>query len=181
MIDTSIERKEQFKKECKVINLSFEYRSCIAFEENCLGEAKWAIITDLTEEELFNKYSEIVEIYKPFILLSIAQGEVIKKFNSNERKHRMRQCEKGDAFCFESGISEIYHSELLVFDEPDIETRIMLKQALELLKPIQKSRFIKRYILGYSIREIAREEGVYHNTVRRSLEIALDKIRKFMS
>ena len=36
---------EQFKYECKVINLSYEY-------PGYTGKEKWAIITDLTEEEL---------------------------------------------------------------------------------------------------------------------------------
>ena len=43
---------EQFKYDCKVINLSYEY-------PGYTGEEKWAIITDLTEEELSKKYEEI--------------------------------------------------------------------------------------------------------------------------
>lgn len=42
---------EQFKFECKVINLSYEYPGYI-------GEEKWAIITGLTEEELNERYAE---------------------------------------------------------------------------------------------------------------------------
>lgn len=44
---------EQFKCDCKVINLSYEY-------PGYTGEEKWAIITDLTEEELIEKYEEII-------------------------------------------------------------------------------------------------------------------------
>lgn len=43
---------EQFKYECKVINLSYEY-------PGYTGKEKWAIITDLTEKELIEKYDEI--------------------------------------------------------------------------------------------------------------------------
>ena len=39
---------EQFKCDCKVINLSYEY-------PGYTGEEKWAIITDLTEEELITR------------------------------------------------------------------------------------------------------------------------------
>ena len=40
---------EQFKCDCKVINLSYEY-------PGYTGDEKWAIITDLTEKELIEKY-----------------------------------------------------------------------------------------------------------------------------
>ena len=43
---------EQFKCDCKVINLSYEYLGYT-------GEGKWAIITDLPVEELIEKYEEI--------------------------------------------------------------------------------------------------------------------------
>lgn len=51
---------EQFKYECKVINLSYEY-------PGYTGKEKWAIITDLTEKELIEKYDEIISSYKPFV------------------------------------------------------------------------------------------------------------------
>lgn len=46
---------EQFKYECKVINLSYEY-------PGYTGKEKWAIITDLTEKELIEKYDEKAEL-----------------------------------------------------------------------------------------------------------------------
>lgn len=60
---------EQFKYECKVINLSYEY-------PGYTGKEKWAIITDLTEKELIEKYDEIISSYKPFILLFSLFGSV---------------------------------------------------------------------------------------------------------
>lgn len=60
---------EQFKCDCKVINLSYEY-------PGYTGDEKWAIITDLTEKELIEKYDEIISSYKPFILLSSLFGSV---------------------------------------------------------------------------------------------------------
>lgn len=51
---------EQFKCDCKVINLSYEY-------PGYTGEEKWAIITDLTEEELIEKYEEIRCLLPQFV------------------------------------------------------------------------------------------------------------------
>lgn len=68
---------EQFKCDCKVINLSYEY-------PGYTGEEKWAIITDLTEEELIEKYEEIISSYRPFIVLSSMFGSVRADFIRNE-------------------------------------------------------------------------------------------------
>lgn len=64
---------EQFKCDCMVINLSYEY-------PGYTGEEKWAIITDLTEEELIEKYEEIISSYRPFIVLSSMFGSVRADF-----------------------------------------------------------------------------------------------------
>ncbi|MDD5905621.1 MAG: hypothetical protein PUC60_03230 [Clostridiales bacterium] len=70
---------EQFKYDCKVINLSYEY-------PGYTGKEKWAIITDLTEEELRKKYEEIIFSYRPFIILSSVFGSVRADFIRNENK-----------------------------------------------------------------------------------------------
>jgi len=60
-------REEQFRKECKVINLTYEYPGYKGIEE-------WAIITNLSEEELSSKYSEQVAKFIPYIVLSASFG-----------------------------------------------------------------------------------------------------------
>ncbi len=45
--------KEHFQSECKFINLKYEY-------EGYTGEEQWAIITELSEKELFEKYPDII-------------------------------------------------------------------------------------------------------------------------
>ena len=70
---------EQFKKECKLIYLDREYNGFI-------GDQKWAIITDLSEEKLRRKYVDVLEKYIPYILLSKAQGEPILESNRNNNK-----------------------------------------------------------------------------------------------
>lgn len=54
------------------------------------GTEKWAIVTELAEEELWEKYPDVIGRYPPFILLSMAQGEVIKESNSNNDKYAKR-------------------------------------------------------------------------------------------
>ena len=51
------------------------------------GDEKWAIITELSVKELWEKYPLVIERYSPFVHLSIAQGEVIDDANRNEDKY----------------------------------------------------------------------------------------------
>jgi len=82
---TLTEQEELFAKDCKLINLKYEY-------DGYTGTEKWAIITELTEEELWDKYPDIIGRYIPFVLLSVAQGKVI--IDDNRETHR---CEMRDA------------------------------------------------------------------------------------
>ena len=50
---TLTEQEELFAKDCKRINLKYEY-------DGYTGTEKWAIITELTEEELWDKYPDII-------------------------------------------------------------------------------------------------------------------------
>ena len=71
---TLTEQEELFAKDCKLINLKYEYNGYT-------GDEKWAIITELSVKELWEKYPIVIERYSPFVHLSIAQGEVIDDAN----------------------------------------------------------------------------------------------------
>ena len=58
---------ELFAQDCKLINLRYEY-------SGFTGTEKWAIITELSEEALWDKYPDVISRYTPFILLSMAQS-----------------------------------------------------------------------------------------------------------
>lgn len=78
-------QEELFARDCKLMNLKYEY-------DGYTGTEKWAVITELTEEELWDKYPDIISRYTPFVLLSMAQGKVI--IDDNRETHR---CEMRDA------------------------------------------------------------------------------------
>ena len=63
----------------KLINLKYEYNSYT-------GDERWAIITELSVKELWEKYPLVIERYSPFVHLSIAQGEVIEMRTSMQRE-----------------------------------------------------------------------------------------------
>ena len=104
---TLTKQEELFAKDCKLINLRYEYYGYT-------GTEKWAIVTELAEEELWAKYPDVIGRYTPFILLSMAQGEVIKESNSNNDKYAKRAKRTLDAYGYEDDISEQFHLKTLI-------------------------------------------------------------------
>ena len=49
-------QEELFARDCKLMNLKYEY-------DGYTGTEKWAVITELTEEELWDKYPDIIRLW----------------------------------------------------------------------------------------------------------------------
>ena len=185
-ISISNEDIEQFKKDCKLIYLDREYNGFI-------GDQKWAIITDLSEEELRRKYVTVLEKYIPYILLSKAQGEPIWESIRNNHKFEMRSKRTAEPFDYDDELLPLFHSELLSFVDPlDEKNRIIerlnaenrldemidkVHRTLALMKPVQRDRLIKNVVRGLSSRKIAKEEGVNYSTVDKSIKAAKKNFR----
>lgn len=177
---------EQFKKECKLIYLDREYNGFI-------GDQRWAIITDLSEDELRKKYVTVLGKYIPYILLSKAQGEPILESIRNNHKHEMRSKRTTEPFDYDDELLPLFHSELLSFvdpleekdrliervkDENELDELIeKVRKTLSLMKPIQRDRLIKNVVRGLSSRKIAKEEGVNYSTVDKSIKAAKKNFR----
>ena len=96
----------------KLINLKYEYNSYT-------GDERWAIITELSVKELWEKYPLVIERYSPFVHLSIAQGEVIDNTNRNEDKYAKRSSRTLDCYGYDDEMSSQFHKELaIMFDDP---------------------------------------------------------------
>ena len=179
---TLTEQEELFAKDCKLINLRYEYT-------NYTGKEKWAVVTELTEKKLRKKYPDIIKRYTPFVLLSMAQGEVINESDRNDDKYEKRAKRTLD-------ISEQFHRELITpFADPfeqaeeeqlEIEKEQLrrmeiakVRKVLEMMKPIQKERLCKVVLLGLSSRKIAQEEGVNYSAVDKSIAAAIKNFKKY--
>ena len=179
---TLTEQEELFAKDCKLINLRYEYT-------NYTGKEKWAVVTELTEKKLRKKYPDIIKRYTPFVLLSMAQGEVINESDRNDDKYEKRAKRTLDVYGYEDDISEQFHRELITpFADPfeqaeeeqlEIEKEQLrrmeiakVRKVLEMMKPIQKERLCKVVLLGLSSRKIAQEEGVNYSAVDKSIAAA---------
>ena len=190
MTKLTLEQQELlFANDCKLINLRYGYHGYT-------GTEKWAIVTELAEEELWVKYPDVIRRYTPFILLSMAQGEVIDESYRNNDKYEKRAKRTIDVYGYEDDISEQFHRELITpfvdpFEQAE-EERIeeekeqlrqleiaKVRKVLEMLKPVQRERLIKAILLGMSSRKIAKEEGVYYSVVDKSIAAARKNFKKF--
>lgn len=186
---TLTEQEELFARDCKLINLKYEYT-------NYTGKEKWAVVTELTEKELRKKYPDIIKRYTPFVLLSMAQGEVINEADRNDDKYEKRAKRTLDVYGYEDDISEQFHRELITpFADPfeqaeeerlEIEREQLrrmeiakVRKVLAMMKPIQKERLCKVVLLGLSSRKIAQEEGVNYSAVDKSIAAAIKNFKKY--
>ena len=165
-------QEELFAKDCKLINLRYEYKGYT-------GTEKWAIVTELSV-----KYPDVIRRYTPFILLSMAQGEVITEYQNYEARERMRKLLFGHAFDINDGEFEEHHPELAVDTDPVEEIMLrdnieILRSALCYLSETQKRRVIKYFFYDKTLERIADEEGVDFTSVRESINSAIKKLRKF--
>ena len=140
---TLTEQEELFAKDCKLINLKYEYNGYI-------GDEKWAIITELSVKELWEKYLLVIERYSPFVHLSIAQGEVIDDANRNEDKYAKRSSRTLDCYGYDDEMSSQFHKELaIMFDDPferAEEERLELEREELRQCEIRKARIMQMHL-----------------------------------
>lgn len=181
MIITFKERKELFKNECKVINLEFEYESCVYEAEKCLGDIKWAIITELNENELLKQYGDVInKCYSPYVLLNGIQGATIADYHNLEAKHRMRCIRSEHVIDINDEYFEYYVN---VNEDIDVLEEIILKDNIKRLRKVlcglnkaQKRRVIQYYFYNKTYTQIAEEEGISRVAIKLSISAAIKKI-----
>ena len=71
--------EEQFNKDCKIINIRYEY-------EGFSGKERYIIASCLTEKEIWNKYPKQAKLYAPFVRVDLSFIEVRQKYINNEDK-----------------------------------------------------------------------------------------------
>lgn len=162
------------RKEYELINLEVEY-------PGIKGGVKWAVISDLSMDELMKRYNELL-IYTPVILLSQEQGEAFKEFHRNEHKHEMREVRNNISSGYEEGTSESIFS---FFSELHTEEDAIcsgeaerIRDAIDSLTAVQQRRVKQYFFEGLTFREIAEREGVSYKNVFKSVKASIEKIKK---
>ncbi len=169
------QKKENFKRDCKVIKLQYEYPGYTGIE-------KFAIISELNYEQILEIYGAEVKRYIPFIWLSTAMGETIHEYKRNEDKFAQRM-RRYDIVGFDEAqkaernieLSVADFTEALLQDHKKEET---VRMAFLQLSKVQQRR-VKAYVLeGKNFTEIAKEEGKDRKTIYESYNAAIKKMKK---
>ncbi|SFO03677.1 Sigma-70, region 4 [Pseudobutyrivibrio sp. UC1225] len=163
-------------KEYELINLEIEY-------PGIQGGVKWAVISDLSEEVIKERFEEELKKYWPYIVLPVEQGNVIKEFHRNEHKHDMREKRNTIPSSYEEGVSESLFSffSCLMTEEEAIYSEEIgrMIEKLDSLTAVQRRRIRLYFFEGLTFREIAEIEGVSQKNVFKSVKAALEKIKNF--
>ena len=157
-----------------VIDLVNEYGGASSF----VGKEKFAVATDLSEEELLEKYGQELEPYKPFVIITRKMYEAFRiNFNEDERE-RKRDANYHDAFALdsESPPGDVRLDPTYLTDSRFVLDYI-LKRMMEL--PFNQGPLLyKKCVLGYSAEEIAAQEGLTVNALNKRLRRARAAMRE---
>ena len=172
MINNSTETKKHYE----VIDLTKEYPGFV-------GETKWGIVTDLSEDDLYINFYDEIKPYIPFVILPTEFMDIALEFNRNNAKHAMRAYRHTHAFGFDS-IADEYH---MVTDENDSlvsvikdEEAILVHRCLDKLKDVQK-RFLEMYFFDEkTIVEIAKSEKKPISTTRKIIQTGLKNMKTML-
>lgn len=179
------EANKNFKQECKIINLAAEYRGY-------KGNERYAIVTDLTEEELNTRFSVEIEKYRPFVILSRKMGIAIREHQRNENKYKKRVA-RGTVMIACDETDETVINDLSIEDEQmakERESNILenrqriaeaSQRALMTLSALQRKYLILHYVDKKSCSEIAKAEGKNRKTVSDICKVAREKYMKAFS
>ena len=171
----------EFKKDCKVLSLAKEYPGYVGYE-------KYMILTDLTKDELNQKYSVLLKNYEPYIIGSSQLYSPIADYEKNEDKFEKRNARNTISICvdedadntFESLQVGDYLTELSEQQDAD-EKRRLIHTALGTLTDSQRRRLLMWAINGMTEEEIAMREGSSQQAISKNLDKARKKIELIIS
>lgn len=172
-----------FKKDCKIIRLDAEYTGYT-------GDTRYALITDLTVEELSARYPDEIKRYIPFVLLSREMGKAIREHHRNDEKFAKRTARYESVFISCTEEEECLIRTLSVEDEQsllDAESDAeeakqqcidRCRAALASLTSLQRDYLVRHYLCGIPCLEIARQDGKHHKSVQEVIQSARKKFIK---
>ena len=163
-----------FAQECKTIQFRYEYG------REYVGEEKFAIITNLTEAELREKYADLLKRYEPFVVLPLEYGEIRDAYIRNDHTYQAR-FSRGDCVSLDAGL-EGWCRECAAEDCAEQAMRRMegemLAELVEHLPEIQRRRIKGRFYEGKTLREMAQEESVGYVKIYNSILCGMANIRE---
>ncbi len=156
------------------VNLVEEYGGASSY----VGEKTFAIATNLSEKELLASFSNELQAYKPYLLITGKMYRAIKELEFNDERERKREALYHDSF---SVVPEIYLLDELanpVIICESIQTLNYIYKRMMKLPDHQGSRVYKNCILGFTPKELSKLEGVSVQAICKSIGLGKYALHK---
>ena len=147
------------------------------------GDAKWAIATDLSREELEACDGFELNLFKPYIIITPEQGEVFVEYERLEKKLQMQDYRHTDMNAYEDGMEvnrkamDYLRGVPKAIDPEEAINAYVLRVAINQLPDKLQRRLRMFFFHGFSEKEIADIEGVSQPAVHYSLQSAIRQMR----
>ena len=155
-----------YKKNYDVISLPCEYKGY-------KGDMRYAIITDLSEDELNALYSDELEKYRPFVIIT-REMRLAMRIYDRARGESLLKDELDYSYVYLYLIADDEQSVLESKHDSEKVTELC-KKAMLSLNPEEYDCLVRHFIQGTSVRVMAREDGVNKNTILRLCKISSKK------
>lgn len=165
-----------FLKECYVVDFLQEYGKDSGIAE------RWGICTRLSADSIEEKYGEIVDRYRPYMVIPRGKTNPFAEYHTNEEKFKKRLF-RDDAYGF-NDLTEYYHPELVMDLESELELKMFCRHIYDCLPKLtekQRRVFSLRYSAQLSIGEIAEKQNLTRQAVYALLRGAKNRIREALS
>lgn len=155
-------------KEFMVIDLVKEYAGATAF----VGTEHYAIVTELSEEELTSSFGKELEPYKPYVIISREMYRAMQETHRNDNREHWREMFCHDSFSFDMEKLPVdWKADPALICESLQTVEYILAKMME-LPDCQGLRLYDKYIIGFSNKEIALKDGVSKRAVRKMIRRA---------
>lgn len=163
-----------------------EFRSCCRFKKcedeypGWTGKEKYIVFSQFSRSDLESRFPEITKAISPYILIDASVSNALVEYKRNEDKHHWRAVHRQTNFGFDE-FTEIHYPELVTDRmEEDVSLKMLLEQAMEQLTEVQRRRIKMRYFEGLTYAQIAKLEQATDPAVLKSVNAALEKMKKFL-
>lgn len=148
-------------------------RSVQEYYDNCfIGEEKWLVISELSQEEIQRQYKTELKAYEPWMYLSLDQFAVIIDSERNEEKHRCRNKHNVYYDAAPRLLDVLLRDEGNFLPEEDGCLDPNMIPGIEKLTEKQFKRMVKHDLEGYSYKELGKLEGVTKGAIGLTVEKA---------
>lgn len=160
---------ESINSDFKVLDLRKEYKG---YNE----EIPYAIVTDLSEKELIANCGDEIKDFQPYVILTRKMYKAMRISFLNDERERLRDLLYHDAFAMESATALIDELSNPVRICESLYTMDEIFKRLNSLPDHEGSRVYRHYVVGFTIREIAEQDGVNKSAIYQSIYVAMPKV-----